>query len=77
MRVLVTTGSVFRADNPEPLFEGEASGPTLASIRGNFDSPPCDVHPDGERLVMIESADEAAVVVVENWVHEVDDAQPN
>ncbi len=77
MRVPVTTGSVFQADKPEPRFTAEEADVFLSSVSGTFDAPPYDVHPDGDRLVMIAAAEEAVLVVVENWSAELEGGPSN
>ncbi len=78
MRVHVSTGGALQVDTPEVLFSGEEAGVNLAAWRGAFDVPPYDVHPDGERFVMVGATDDGVVInVVENWFREFEGGQSN
>lgn len=72
MRVPVSFASELRVGIPEPLFSAREAGVTVTTFRGDFDTPSYDVHPSGDRFVMIAGADTGrALNVVENWYAEL------
>ena len=70
MSVAVRPGASFDWDAPVPLFSGPYE--TLA----NFGNANYDVTPDGQRFVMVKADEESGstgeVVLVQNWVQEVE-----
>ncbi len=65
MRVAVQTDPVFAVRSEAVLFE-------RAFVHNDFHSN-YDIHPDGQRFVMVESAQTGTgVVVVLNWVEELE-----
>ena len=75
MAVRVETDAGFRFEPPRMLFEGQAY------MRGERGIPAYDIHPDGDRFLMIAEAGTTAgttqrIHVVLNWVEELKERVP-
>jgi hypothetical protein len=73
MSVSIATRPTFQAEVPQALFTASDAGVSFQTL-GPYYAPPYDVHPDGDRFVMIQSAGDnetsATITVVQNWVKE-------
>ena len=78
MEVSVHTDPTFRTDAPRSLFTAEEAEVSFEST-GPFGAPPYDVHPDGEKFLVVRTVvDEEnppAITVVENSFREFDERE--
>ena len=73
MMASVRTDPTFQADSPHSLFTAEEAEVSFET-GGPFNAPPYDVHPDGERFlvvqIVVDEESPPAITVVENWFRE-------
>ena len=78
MMVSARADPTFQADSPHSLFTAEEAE-VVFFIPAFFSAPPYDVHPDGEKFLMVRTVvDEESpptITVVENWFREFDERE--